>query len=135
MLLALCGGEVLARLTAQDITQIVNSVITVNVPLFSIVQIVLLLIAPVILLFMYRKSVKADMVIQVIPAVAAVLLSFMFVIAKLPYDLQKTMQDSQLYGLLQPFFGVAIATGMGASIVWFWAKKGHHQKKDKKKEH
>ena len=103
--------------------------------MFSIVQIVLLLIAPAILLFMYRKTAKADMILQIIPAIAAVLLAFMFVVAKLPYDMQIAMQDSQLYGIVKPFFSVAIAAGLATSIVWFWAKKPKHDKHDKKKHH
>lgn len=133
--LALCAGEILARLTAQDVTQIVNSIITVDVPMFSIVQIVLLLIAPVLLLFMYRRTAKADLIIQIIPGVSAALLAFMFIVAKLPYDTQTVMQDSQLYGIVKPFFGVAAAAGLGASVVWFWAKKPKHDKHEKKKHH
>lgn len=133
ILLALCGGEVLARLTGQDVTQIMNSIITVDVPMYSIVQIFLLTIAPFLLIFLYRKSVKADMLLQIIPAIAAVLLCFMFIIAKLPYDTQNSLQSSTMYELLKPYFGLSIAAGMVSSIVWFWLKKPKHEKHDKKK--
>jgi len=133
ILLALCAGEILARLTGQDITQIANSIISADVPMYSIVQIVLLVISPLLLLFLYRKSVKADIVLQIIPAAAAVILCFMFVIAKLPYETQNALQGSSLYDLLKPYFGLAIAAGMVSSVVWFWLKKPKHEKHDKKK--
>ena len=135
MLLALCGGEVLARLAAQELTQIINSLITVDFPMYSVVQIVLLVAAPIILLFLYRKTVKADMILQIIPAAAATLLCFMFVIAKLPYDAQNSLQASDLYTLVKPYFGLAIAAGMIASIIWFWLKKPKHDKHHKNKHH
>ena len=133
ILLALCGGEILARLTGQDLTQIANSIVSADVPMYSIVQIFLLLIAPFILIFLYRRSTKADIVFQIVPAVATVLLAFMFIIAKLPYDTQNSLQQSDIYKLVEPFFGLAIAAGMVSSILWFWAKKPKHEKHDKKK--
>lgn len=133
MLLALCGGEVLARLAAQDLTQIANSIITTDFPTYSIVQIVLLVLAPLLVLVWYRKSAKVDMVLQVIAAASATLLCFMFVVAKLPYDSQTALQASDLYGLIKPYFSLAIAAGMVASVIWFWIKKPKHEKHDKKK--
>jgi len=133
VLLALCGGEILAKLASQDVTQIVNSIIQTNLPTYSIVQIVLLVLPPLLVLIWYRKSVRADIILQIIPAVSAALLCFMFVVAKLPYDTQSTLQNSDIYAFVKPYFGLAIAVGMASSLVWFWTKKPHHEKHDKKK--
>jgi hypothetical protein len=136
ILLALCGGEVLARLVSQDVTQIMTSIITADVPMFSIVQIVLLLILPLLILIWYRKSVKVSMLaLHIVPAAAAVLLCFMFVVAKLPYETQTTLQSSDLYELLKNYFGIAIAAGMAGNAVWFWLKKPKREKHDDKKHH
>lgn len=135
MLLALCGGEVLARLAGQDLTQIVNSIITTNFPMYSVVQIVLLVLAPLLLLFWYRKSTSIDVVLHIVAAVSLVVLCFMFVIAKLPYDTQSALQNSNLYSIIKPYFGLAIGVGMVASLLWFWSKKPKHEKHDKKKHH
>ena len=131
ILLALCGGEVLARLSGQEMAQIMSSLISADVPMYSIVQIFLLVIAPFVLIFLYRKSVGADMLLQIVPAAAVVLLSFMFIIAKLPYDAQNALKGSDLYGLLDAYFGLAIAAGMVSSMIWFWLKKPKHDKHDK----
>ena len=133
MLLALCGGEVLARLAAQDLTQIVNSILTTDFPTYSVVQIVLLVLAPLLILFWYRKSTNIDVILQIVAAAATVVLCFIFVIAKLPYDTQNALQNSDLYGLIKPYSGLAIGAGMVASVIWFWMKKPKHEKHDKKK--
>lgn len=135
VLLTLCGAEILARLTAQDITQIVNSIVATNWPMYSIVQIVLLLLPPLLVLIWYRKSVSVDIFLQIIPAIATALLCFMFVVAKLPYDTQVKLQASQIYSLIEPYFGVAIGAGMLASLIWFLMKKPKHEKHHKKKHH
>jgi uncharacterized membrane protein YedE/YeeE len=132
MLLALCGGFVLADLVAQDLTQIINSVVNINVPVFSYVQMVLLLILPLILLLMYRKSAGVALVLQIVPIVAFILLSFMFVTDMLPYDIQNQVKDSQTYNIVQPYFELAIAAGMLASLFYFWSKKPHREKHGKK---
>lgn len=133
ILLMLCAGELLARLTAQDLTQVVNSLIATDLPTYSIVQIILLLIPPLLVLFWYRKSVNVDVILHIIPAVSTVLLCYMLVVAKLPYDVQNSLQESNIYGLIKPYFGLAIGAGMLSSLIWFWAKKPKHEKHDKKK--
>ena len=135
MLLALCAGEVLARLTAQDVTQIASSFITADIPLYSIVQITLLLIAPLLVLFWYRKAAKSDIVLQIIAAVATAVLCVMFVVAKLPYEPQNVLQSAELYVTLKPFFSVAIASGVFVSLLWFWIKKPKREKAEDKKHH
>jgi hypothetical protein len=132
MLLALCGGFVLADLVSQDLTQIINSVVNINVPVVSYVQITLLLILPLILLFMYKKSAGASFLIQIIPAVAFVLLSYMFISDMVPYDVQNQIKESQIYLTVKTYFELAIAAGMLASLIYFWSKKPHRDKHAKK---
>lgn len=135
MLLALCAGEVLARLTAQDVTQIASSFITADIPLYSIVQITLLLIAPILVMVWYRKAAKSDIILQIFAAAATAVLCVMFVIAKLPYEPQNALQGADLYITLKPYFSVAIAAGVFVSLLWFWVKKPKHEKPEDKKHH
>ena len=136
ILLALCAGEVLARLMGNDVTQIVNSVVATDYPMMSIVQIVLLVILPLLLVFWYKKAVKLPyMFLHIIPALALVLLCFMFVVAKLPYDLQNTMQNSNIYLTVKPYFGLVMAAAMATSAVWLFMKKPKRHKPDDVKKH
>lgn len=132
MFLALCGGSVLADLAAQDVTQLLNGIVNINFPLYSYVQIVMLLILPVILLFMYRKSAGMSVIVHLLPAIAFVLLAFMFVTGMLPYDMQNNIKNSHIYTVTQPFYEAAIAAGMLVSLFYFWTKKPHHEKHGKK---
>jgi len=131
MLMGLCAGSVLASLAAKDVTQIFNSFINVNVPVYSYVQIVLLIVAPLILLFVYKKARGNNFMLQVVPAVALASLCFMFVTDMLPYDVQSQIKDSQVYMFIQPYFEIAIAVGLFASLIYFWAKKPSHDKRKK----
>lgn len=132
--LTLIAGALVSKLVASDMTQIVNSIIALNAPMSSIVQIFLLVIAPLVLILGLRGSVKgAGVVWQVIPAVAAGILLVYFVPPMLPYDTQKAILDSNLYGYVSPYFGLAAAAGLLASVLQLWAlKPKHHDKHDKK---
>lgn len=132
ILLTLCAGNLLAMLAAKDVTQIANSIITVNVPLFSYVQIFLLVIAPLIVLVIYRKSTGAGRILQIIPAAATVLVCFTLVTAMLPGDMQSNIQNSNLYSLLNPFFEFAIAAGLLVSVFYLWTKRPRGHKSGKK---
>ncbi len=135
--LTLCAGSIVSKLVAQDATQIVNSIVNFNVPMLSIVQIFLIVIAPVVLLLGLRKSITTPGIIwQLIPALAAAVLAVMFISASLPYEIQKQVEESQMYGLVKPYFGLAAAAGLLASVLHLWAHKpkhlGKHSKKHKK---
>jgi len=130
MLLTLCAGAILAELTAQDVTQILNSFISVNIPIYSYVQIALLLIAPVILLIMYRKSAGSKLILQIVPAFA--LISFMVISEALPYDMQTQIKESQIYSSIEPYYEIAIAVGLFACMFYFWIQKPRHDKPSKK---
>lgn len=136
ILLALCGGEVLARLVGQDVTQIVNSIVATDLPTFSIVQIILLVILPLLIVIWYKKAVKLPyLALHIIPAIATVLLCFMFVVAKLPYDVQNTMQNSDIYLNVKPYFGMVMAAAMAVSAVWLFLKKPKRHKPEDAKKH
>lgn len=134
LFLTLCAGSVVSKLVAQDVTQIINSFINVNIPMFSIVQITLLVIAPVILLFGLKGGVKVGgLVWQIIPAAAAAILAVMFIATMLPYDIQKEITESKSYGFVSPYFGLAAAAGLFASFLQLWAMKPRHHDKHGKK--
>lgn len=136
IMLALCAGEVLARLMGNDVTQIVNSFVATDFPMASIVQIVLLVILPLLIVFWYKKAVKLPYVfLHILPAVATVLLCFMFVVAKLPYDMQNTIQNSNIYGVVKPYFGLVMAAAMATGAVWLFLKKPKRHKPDDIKKH
>ena len=132
MLLTLCAGAILAELTAQDVTQILNSLISVNIPIYSYVQIALLLIAPVILLIMYRKSAGSKLILQLVPAIVFALISFMVISEALPYDMQTQIKESQIYSFIEPYYEIAIAVGLFACMFYFWIQKPRHDKPSKK---
>lgn len=131
--LSLCAGEILARLTSQDVTQMVSSFASLNnLPVYSIVQIFLLVIAPIVLLFAYKNSVKPSMLfVHIIPALASVVVCVMLVVTKLPYDTKTAIEASDLYTTIKPFFSLAIAAGLLSSVFYLVAVKPKHDKHDK----
>lgn len=132
--LTLIAGALVSKLVASDVTQIVNSIVNTNLPMASIVQIVLLVVAPIVLLLGLKRSVTmGGLALQVIPAVAAGVMLVYFVTAMLPYDVQKTVLDSTLYGFISPYIGLAAAAGLLASVLSLWALKPKHFNKHDKK--
>ncbi len=131
--LTLAAGELLSRLTAQDATQFVLSLPASNgLPTYSIVQIVLLTIAPIILLFAYKNSIKpGQLFFHFLPAVASVLVCVMLVTAKLPYETKELVEKSQLYLAIEPFFSVAVAAGLLSSALYLVATKPRQLKHKK----
>jgi len=133
MFLALCAGELMAKLIASDIAQLVNSRVDVDAPVYCITQIVLLVIMPVLLLMMFKKGARSNLVMQIVPAVASVVIGFMLVTAKLPYDLQTKIQESNYYSLLEPFFGITITLGLVASVLYLSTIRSRSGRKHRKK--
>lgn len=131
---ALSAGELLARLTGQEATQLVRSLpATSDMPVFSIVQIALLIVAPLVVLFGYRNSTKpGQLFFHVLPALASVVVAIMLVVAKLPYDTKTAVEASSIYGGIEPFFSLAVAAGLFSSIMYLIVTKpkhhGHHKK-------
>lgn len=133
---ALCAGELLARLTAQDATQFLRGMpATDALPLFSIVQIALLLLPPIFILFGYKNSNKSSQVFfQILPAVASVIVGVMLIVSKLPYETKQLVESSSAYSYVSPYFSVAIAAGLLSSTLYLIAiaPKPHKHKKHKK---
>jgi hypothetical protein len=134
--LTLAAGELLSRLTAQDATQFVRSLPAPNgLPTYSIVQIFLLTIVPVLILFAYKNSIKpSQLFFHFLPAVASVLVCVMLVTAKLPYEMKESVEASGLYTSIEPFFSVAVAAGLLSSAFYVISTKPKHHK-DKKHKH
>ena len=134
--LTLCAGEVLATLAASDLTKLANETISSNLPKYTIVQLVLLLIVPLMLLVIFKRSIKSSgkRILQIIPAAASVIIGFMFVAKALPYDLQQNIIKSDLYKIIDPYFGLVMAAGLIGSLLYLWTKKPS-RKDEKKKSH
>ena len=136
MFLGLCAGELMAKLIAGDIAQLVNSRVDINAPVYCIVQIILLVIVPVVLLLMFRQGRKSNkFVMQIVPAVATVVAAFMLIVAKLPYDLQTKIQDSNYYSFMEPYFAITVTIGLIACVLYLWTKRPKHSKRTSKKSH
>lgn len=132
--LTLIAGALVSKLVASDVTQIINSFVNTGLPMASIVQVVLLVIAPLVLLLGLRSSVKVGgLVFQLVPAIATGVLLIYFVPPMLPYDTQKAVIESDLYGYVSPYFGLAAAAGLLASVLALWALKPRHHGKHGKK--
>lgn len=133
MLLLLCIGDVVAKLIGQDVTQIINSVVNVNMPVMSVVQVFLAVILPLVALPMFRGSVRGvKQLFQVVPAVSATMLAMMFIVAKLPYDLQQNIQQDALYGAIEVFFPVAAVAGALTAFFYVLSLRPKHDAHDKK---
>jgi hypothetical protein len=133
--LTLIAGALVSKLTASDITQVVNSIVTTGLPMASIVQLCILVVAPIVLLFGLKGSVSVGgLILQIVPAVAAGVLLVYFATSMLPYGTQNKILNSNLYGLVNPYFGLAAAAGLFASVLSLWALKPKHHG-DHKKHH
>jgi hypothetical protein len=134
---ALCAGELLARLTAQDATQFLRSLpATSGLPLFSIVQISFLLLPPLVILIGYRNTIRpGQLFFHILPALAGVLVAIMLVVVKLPYDTQESIKAATTYSTMEPFFSVAVAAGLLSSTLYLIANAPRHHKNHKKGKH
>lgn len=131
---ALSAGELLARLTAQDATQFVRSLpATSNMPVFTIVQIVLLVVAPLVVLFGYRNNTKpGQLFLHLLPAIASVVVAIMLIVAKLPYDTKTAVEESGLYLAIEPYFALAVAAGLFSSVMYLIVTRPKHDSHHKK---
>jgi hypothetical protein len=125
---ALCAGELLARLTAQDATQFVRSMpATNNLPVFSIVQVALLVIAPLVIIFAFKNTTKpGQLFLFLLPAVASVIVAVMLIVNKMPYDTTQAILQSGLYSAIEPYFAVAVAAGLASSIAYLISIRPKH---------
>lgn len=132
MFMSLFVGEAIALLLAQDITDIIGSVVNLNIPLYNIVQISLLIITPLLLLFLTKKSIgPVGFFMQIVPAVALVVVCFMFISAKLPYDQQHIVEGSKYYIMAKPYVGVLIGAALVFCIIYIASHKPKNESKKK----
>lgn len=131
---ALSAGELLARLTSQDATQFVRSLPATNsLPVYSIVQIILLVVGPLIIIFAFKNTSKpGQLFLFLLPAVASVIVAVMLIVTKLPYETSQKIQESGLYGALEPYFAVAVAAGLASSIAYLISIRPKHHAHHKK---
>lgn len=133
MFLTLCAGNLLAILTAKDLTQLAASFVSNNGPVYNYIQIGLLLIAPVLVLVIFRKAIKSGgRLLQIVPALSAAFICFMLVSSMLPANMQNNIQTSNLYSQIKPYYEFAVAAGLLTSVLYLWTKRSHHLKADKK---
>lgn len=131
--LTLAAGELLSRLTAQDATQFVRSFPAPNgMPTYTIVQIALLTVVPIVILISYKNSMKpSQLFFHLLPALASVLVCVMLVTAKLPYETKDAVENSGIFKAIEPFFSVAVAAGLLSSAFYLMAIKPKHEKHKK----
>jgi hypothetical protein len=126
ILLTLCMGDLLSTLAAKDLTQIVGSAISIKGPIYNYVEIFLLVIAPLIVLVIFRKAIRTSgRLLQIIPAAAAAFICFMLVTTMLPVNMQNNIQSSNLYSLLKPYYEFVVAAGLLVSVLYLWTKRPH----------
>lgn len=136
VLFFLCMGEVVAKLLGQDTTQLVNSFVSVQMPVLTIVQIVLLLVLPLIILFVFKGAIKGPKLIkQLLPALAAAALSILFIVAKLPYDAQRAIEADSLYKTVEPFLPFVAGVGALAAFFYIYGRRPKPVTDEKKKHH
>jgi len=133
--LMLAVGELASRQVSVEATKFLSSIFTgLNIPLYSVVQIVILLFGSVIVLFLYRKTAKPkDLVFNIVTGLSATLICVYLIVAKLPYETKTSIENMSLYQSLDNFLGVAVVAGLLGSLFYFvFHKSVHFSKHDKK---
>ena len=134
MFLLLAVSELTSNVVSKETTKFLNSFIpSTTIPLYSVVQIAILLLPPLFILFVYRKSIKPKyLILNIICAASATVVFFNLVVSKLPYDNKTVIENANLFNTLSTFLDVALVAGLLASIIYIFLKKPKHDKKDKK---
>lgn len=133
--LLLAAGELTSRQVSVEATKFLNSILTgLSVPLYSIVQIVILLFGSIVVIVLYRKTAKPkDLIFNVIVGLSASLIAVYLVVAKLPYEAKNSIENLSLYQSIDNFLGVAVVAGLlGALFYFVFHKSAHFNKHDKK---
>lgn len=133
--LSLCASELLVNFISKDLTDFINSNFSYEgYPIYSIVQIFLLAIFPLIILFIYKKSIKSSKIFwQIIPALAAAVTFFVLVIQKLPYDTKIKIEESMIYQNIEQYYQAIIASGIIISFLFLIISRLKRIKKDSEK--
>lgn len=132
--LALCAGSVLSQFVADDTTQLASSFFarTNQDVLTSAVHIVLLLLPAVLtLLFMRNSMTGTKILMNLVPAAAAGLLTALLVVPLLPPGTRYGITGSETWSTLQQFQTVIIGAGAFVSLLMLWSSKPKHDKHKK----
>ena len=133
VLFTLCVGQILASLAGSDVSNSISTKVSSPRPIFTIVQIVLLVVPALFVMFIYRRAAKADILLHIFTYAVAVILCFSAISTFLPYAAQTSVQDSSVYHQIHSYVGVILSAGIIFSLVILWLKKPHHDKKHGKK--
>ena len=135
VLFTLCVGQILSGLIGLDVANKINIQTSSPLPLYTIVQIVILILPALLVMLLYRKAAKADILLHLITYAAAVIVCFSAIVTMLPYGTQLSVQDSTIYHQIHGYVGMILSAGIIVSLVILWLKKPHHDKKHGKKHH
>jgi hypothetical protein len=133
--LLLIAGELASKQVSVETTKFLNSIFTgLSLPMYSIVQIFILIFGSALVLFLYRKTSKPkDLIFNIVVGASASLVATFLVVSKLSYDQKNTIENLSLYQTLDNFIGVAVVTGLLGSLFYFvFHKSVHISKHDKK---
>jgi hypothetical protein len=132
--LALCAGSVLSQFVADDTNQLASSFFarTNQNIVTSAVQITLLLLPAVLTMLFMRNSMKGTKILMnLIPAAAAGLLTALLVVPLLPPGTRYAVTGSEVWSTLQNFQSVIIGAGVFVSLLMLWSSKPKHDKHKK----
>lgn len=136
MFMSLFVGQALSLLLAQELTNMVYGMVRVDAPVYMIVQIALLLIAPIVLLIVTIKSVGvASIVTQILPAIALVVMASVYIAAMLPLEQKELVENSQYFVQAKPYLGVLVGGALVSSVVYITTSRPWSSGHSKKKHH
>lgn len=130
MFLLLCAGELVAKQVSVEASKFVSSFITSSsLPIYSAVQISILLIAPMFILLAYKNTMQAKNIFFSITAGLAATIVFVYLVtAKLPYDINQKIENTHYYSTITAFVSVALVAGLVAATIYLIANKPHSLK-------
>ena len=130
MFLLLCASELVAKQVSVEDSKFVSSFITSSsIPIYSIVQIVILTFGPLFILLVYKNTLQAkNIIFNLLVGLASAVVFIELVATKLPFDQSRNIENASLYQTLEAFLGVALVTGLVGSIIYLVANKPHSLK-------
>lgn len=133
--LALCAGSVAAQFVGGDAQQIFNSFFPNSSQISgSIVQITLILLPALLtILFMRRSITGSKSLFNLLPAIAAGLLTALLIVPELPPGTRYSISGTQAWSLITQFQSFIIALGVVLSLLLLWGTKSKHGKDKHKK--
>lgn len=134
MFLLLCASELVCKLTSVDATKFTASFIpSKSAPLYTIVQLVIILLVPLIVMFAYKGSLQPKhLLLHILAGISAAILFISLAVAKMPYDLNQKIEALDIFIKGVSFLDVALVVGLFASFFYILAIKPKHEKHAKK---